>query len=426
MSPVARLHNALPSTAKHLLIAFSGGVDSTALLLLCSQLQQQCPDMNLRAIHIHHGLSANADYWAQHCENLCKQLKIPCIIEKVQLEQSQNIEAAARQARFQGIRQHWQSQELLLTAHHAQDQTETFLLALKRGSGLKGLSAIKAQGEMLGMPICRPLLEFTRAELTQIVQQAGFSWVEDESNQNNQYDRNFLRNEILPKLRTRFPHFDAATARAAKHCADAESLLHEFLSEDLKKHSVQPNQFKLGAFSQYSAARQQALLRLWFAENQLLMPSSQQLQQLIDEVIFAKVDANPQFKLQHKWLRRFQNCLYLTESFASLKTTKLPLTVGEPLLLPDNLGLLESQYTENGIRFSWQQQVMDLPATQAPISIQFAQPAKIRYSAKRPREQLSKLLQRANIPPWERERIPLIYYGEQLQAVWGIAQSIEI
>ena len=221
------------TTAQAFLIALSGGLDSTVLLSLFAKLRQKqphLPPLSIRAIHIHHGLSQNADCWAKHCQDLCDQLQIPLIIERVQVDKTNGIEAGAREARYQAIKKHLQTQEMLVTAHHLNDQTETFFLALKRGSGLQGLGAMQQQSVLFGMPILRPLLGFTRTQLENYAQKEKLNWITDESNEDNRYDRNFLRNEILPKLRERWAYFDLAVQRSAQHCFEQQQLINDLLS----------------------------------------------------------------------------------------------------------------------------------------------------------------------------------------------------
>ena len=155
------------TSAQGFLIALSGGLDSTVLLSLFAKLCQKQPHLqpSVRAIHIHHGLSQNADNWVKHCQNLCDQFQISLVIERVEVDKTNGIEAGAREARYQAIKKHLQTQEMLVTAHHLNDQTETFFLALKRGSGLQGLGAMQQQSVLFGMPILRPLLGFTRPQL---------------------------------------------------------------------------------------------------------------------------------------------------------------------------------------------------------------------------------------------------------------------
>ena len=237
------------------LIALSGGLDSTVLLSLFAKLRQKRPHLqplSIRAIHIHHGLSPNADSWAKHCQNLCDQFQIPLIVELVQVDKTNGIEAGAREARYQAIKKHLQTQEVLVTAHHLNDQTETFFLALKRGSGLQGLGAMQQRSVLFGMPILRPLLGFTRPQLENYAQKEKLNWITDESNKDNRFDRNFLRNEILPELRERWAYFDLAVQRSAQHCFEQQQLINDLLSEAFAEHCQIKSQFKLCLFRQYS------------------------------------------------------------------------------------------------------------------------------------------------------------------------------
>ena len=402
------------------LIALSGGLDSTVLLSLFAKLCQKQPHLqpSVRAIHIHHGLSQNAESWAKHCQNLCDQFQIPLIIERVQVDKTNGIEAGAREARYQAIKKHLQTQEVLVTAHHLNDQTETFFLALKRGSGLQGLGAMQQRSVLFGMPILRPLLGFTRPQLENYAQKEKLNWITDESNKDNRFDRNFLRNEILPELRERWAYFDLAVQRSAQHCFEQQQLINDLLSEAFAEHCQIKSQFKLPQFRQYSPAKQTALLRMWLAENQLEMPSKCQLTQLINDVVFAKEDANPQFQLVNKVIRRFKDCLYLTKPFSDL--TKYILKLEQNTLsLPDDLGNLTVQENERNLIFYWQNYSVMLDKTDLPISIRFGYSGKVKHHPKRPREDIKKIWQSLDIPPWQRNRIPLIFYGDELKSAVG-------
>ena len=408
------------TSAQGFLIALSGGLDSTVLLSLFAKLCQKQPHLqpSVRAIHIHHGLSPNADSWAKHCQNLCDQFQIPLIIERVQVDKTNGIEAGAREARYQAIKKHLQTQEVLVTAHHLNDQTETFFLALKRGSGLQGLGAMQQRSVLFGMPILRPLLGFTRTQLEDYAQKEKLNWITDESNEDNRYDRNFLRNEILPKLRERWTHFDLAVQRSAQHCFEQQQLINDLLNEAFAEHCKIKNQFKLLQFHQYSPTKQTALLRMWLAENQLEMPSKRQLTQLINDVVFAKEDAIPQFQLVSKVIRRYQDCLYLTKPFSDLTkyTLKLEKTT---LSLPDDLGNLTAQENEHNLIFYWQDYSVTLEKTDSPIFIRFGYSGKVKHHSKRPREDIKKIWQELGVPVWERNRIPLIFYGNELKSAVG-------
>ena len=422
MDLLSDIENQLKQTsAQGFLIALSGGLDSTVLLSLFAKLRQKRPHLqplSIRVIHIHHGLSSNADNWAKHCQNLCDQFQIPLIVERVQVDKTNGIEAGAREARYQSIKKHLQTQEMLVTAHHLNDQTETFFLALKRGSGLQGLGAMQQQSVLFGMPILRPLLGFTRPQLEDYAKKEKLNWITDESNEDNRYDRNFLRNEILPELRERWAHFDLAVQRSAQHCFEQQQLINDLLSEAFAEHCKIKNQFKLLQFRQYSPAKQTALLRMWLAGNQLEMPSKRQLTQLINDVILAREDANPQFQLVNKVIRHYKDSLYLTKPFSDLTKCILKLEQNT-LSLPDDLGNLTVQENERNLIFYWQNYSVMLDKTDLPISIRFGYSGKVKHHPKRPREDIKKIWQSLDIPPWQRNRIPLIFYGDELKSAVG-------
>ncbi|WP_373100278.1 MULTISPECIES: tRNA lysidine(34) synthetase TilS [Pasteurellaceae] len=401
------------------LLSFSGGLDSTALLGLFAELREKQPHFTLRAIHIHHGLSPHADHWVRHCQSICRRLAIPLIIEKVSVDTRDGIEAGARQARYGAIKRHLRNNEILVTAHHRQDQTETFLLALKRGSGPAGLSAMAVKSAVDNLPIFRPLLPFSRAELEHYVRAVNLPWIEDESNADNQYDRNFLRNQILPSLRRRWPHFDRAVQRSARHCAEQQQLIHDLLTESFQQNYRESDRtFDLSRFPHYSALQQNALLRRWLAELGCNMPSVVQLEQLIRDVIFARADRNPQFHWQNQVIRRYQKRLYVTANFADLSAIRLNIQPNQTITLPDNLGTLRLCETHDGLLAEWAHHRQPLPATDLPIQIRFAYAGKVR-TRNGIHQDIKKLWQQANVPVWQRRRIPLIFYGEQFKSAVG-------
>lgn len=414
---------------RHYLIAFSGGLDSTALLLLFAQLREKYPHLQLRAIHIHHGLSINADAWARHCEGICLQLSIPFVLEKVQIDTKKGIEAGAREARYKRIERCLYSDEVLVTAHHQQDQIETFLLALKRGSGVTGLGAMPICGQLYGVRVFRPLLSMTRQMLLDYVQQQRLPWIEDESNVDNRYERNFLRNEILPRLRTRWAHFDSAVQRSAQHCFEQQQLLNELLQESFITHvDAKEKSFQLEDFEQYSSLKQRALLRLWLDSLSLPMPSTLQLNQLLQDVVYARQDSNPQFQLGEKMLRRYKNKLYLTPHFLDLSSIKLNVNLNEPIYLPDNLGILLISEQEHKLLALWnkgaEQISWSLPLTNQQIHIAFHYSGKARLTNQSVNEDMKKLWQKFNVPVWQRQRTPLIFYGEKFQCALGYFNAV--
>lgn len=410
--------NALQNKA--FLIGFSGGVDSTALLHLFVELRQRY-DFPLRAIHIHHGLSVNADHWLEHCQQFCAQFKIPFIAKKVQLASSANIEAEARKARYQAIQAELQANEILVTAHHLDDQCETFLLALKRGSGVKGLSAMPTQTQLFSVPIFRPLLRITRSQLEQYITEHQLAIIFDESNDDTRYERNFLRNEVLPLLRARWHSIDQAIVRSAQLCAEQQQLLEELLQPILLQHLSADGCFHLQQFADYSREKQKQLLRLWLAHWQQPMPTQKQLQVLLDEVVAAEQDRQPELQLNNRMVRRFQDQLYLTPIYQSLQQQILPLAIGQTLLLPDGLGEISCEQSAQGLLLSWQQHqfVVLPPVNFQQMTIRFHYSKRVKIAPQAKHTDIKKVWQKLKVPTWQRTRIPLLFIDEHFYGAIG-------
>ncbi|WP_426505978.1 tRNA lysidine(34) synthetase TilS [Serratia proteamaculans] len=400
---------------RHLLVAFSGGLDSSVLLHLLVGLRQQLPDLQLRAVHVHHGLSAFADQWVTHCRQQCVAWQLPLVVQHVQVDSQQGgIEAAARAARYSAFASTLAADETLLTAQHLDDQSETFLLALKRGSGPAGLSAMAAQTSLGDNHLLRPLLGYSRQQLEAYAQQHQLSWIEDDSNQDPRFDRNFLRLQVLPLLNQRWPHFAAATARSASLCAEQEQLLDELLAEQLHKLLDEDRALAIDGLLTCSPARRFALLRRWIALFGVTMPSREQLQRLWEEVALSREDAEPQLQLGQYQFRRFRRRFYLLPLMADLREISLSWSMDDSLMLPDGLGELVSGEGDICLR---------APQSQQKVSIRFTAQGKHRILGRAHSRPIKKLWQELGIPPWQRERTPLIYYDDQLIAALGIFVS---
>lgn len=413
-----KTHHLLTQIADHLgaerqlLLAFSGGLDSSVLLHLLVLLRQQQPDISLRAVHVHHGLSRFADDWVAHCQQQCERWQVPLVVQHVQLEgRPGGIEAAARSARYAAFAETLAVDETLLTAQHLDDQCETFLLALKRGSGPAGLSAMAAQTRLGNNPLLRPLLGISRQQLEDYAQQHQLQWIEDDSNQDPRFDRNFLRLNVLPIVNQRWPHFAAATARSAELCAEQEQLLDELLVEQLTQLLDGENALAIAELATCSAARRYALLRRWIGLFGVTMPARDGLHRLWQEVALSREDAEPQLQLGNYQIRRFRQRLYLLPLLADLSGTQLPWPNEAPLALPDGLGTLYVGEGECQIR---------APLEHESVSVRFTAKGRVRIVGRAGSRPIKKLWQELAIPPWQRERIPLVYYDEQLIAAVGV------
>ncbi|MBI1678077.1 tRNA lysidine(34) synthetase TilS [Citrobacter portucalensis] len=395
-----------------ILVAFSGGLDSTVLLHQLVQWRAQHPEVALRAIHIHHGLSPHADSWVQHCESVCMQWQVPLVVERVHLEDDGlGIEAQARRARYQAFAQTLLPGEVLMTAQHLDDQCETFLLALKRGSGPAGLSAMGENSPFAGTQLIRPLLAQTREALEAWARQHELCWIEDESNQDDTYDRNFLRLRVTPLLQQRWPHFAQAVARSAALCAEQESLLDELLASDLADCITAHGTLLLVPLMMVSDVRRAALLRRWLAGLNAPMPSRDGLERIWQEVALAREDASPCFRLGEYEVRRYQSQLWWVKSVDGQSETVIPwLEWKTPLALPAGLGSV--QLISAG--------ELRMPQEDETVSIRFKAPGLLHIVGRNGGRKLKKIWQEQGIPPWRRDTTPLLFYGETLIAAAGI------
>ncbi|KHN51292.1 tRNA lysidine(34) synthetase TilS [Pectobacterium fontis] len=394
-----------------ILLAYSGGLDSSVLLHLLVAVRQRA-GLTIRAAYIHHGLNPLADSWAEHCRQQCERWQVPFAALTVTVEsQHGGIEAAARTARYQALHAHLQEGETLLTAQHLDDQSETFLLALKRGSGPAGLSAMAAQSMLGHNRLVRPLLGFSRLQLEAYAQRHQLHWIEDDSNQDERFDRNFLRRQILPRLTQRWPHFPSAVARSAQLCAEQEKLLDELLEESLQALCQPDGALSIDGLTPLSSVRRFALLRRWLAQQGAMMPAREQLQRLWDEVAMSRQDAEPVLQLNQMQIRRFREHLYLLPLMTSLKECILPWQPTScPLSLPDNLGTL--WLAESGM-------AVRAPENGEAVSIRFSTRGMVHIIGRAHGRHIKKLWQELGVPPWWRDRTPLVFYNEQLIAAVG-------
>nr|WP_314738855.1 tRNA lysidine(34) synthetase TilS [uncultured Haemophilus sp.] len=394
------------------LIALSGGVDSVMLLHLFAQL-----NLKVRAIHVHHGLSPNADQWVTFCQQLCRQWHIPLEVKYVNVSGEKGIEASAREARYQAIRESRKPNEVVVTAHHLNDQVETFFLALKRGAGLKGLSAMQAVSFSQKFTLFRPLLSVSKAEILDYAQAHQLNWVEDESNQSNLYERNFLRNHWLPEIEQQWAYFPQNVARACQHLTSEQKLLNELLSDVLARYfEPETNTLAIHDFAAFSAKKQTALLRLWLEKSGLLMPTSAQLQQLIERVILAEADKNPQLKLGEWVIRRYQQKLFITPELAKIDAFSLQIEQNKTLLLPYQLGEIQYSGQELICKKSDEIHRLQLPHDHQNqlLTICIGYSGKVLEYGKTHHEEIKKIWQKYQIPVWLRDRTPLVFAGNIL------------
>ncbi len=402
-----------PPAARRCWVAYSGGVDSTVLLHALAQMRPQLPGTELVAVHVDHGLQPDSADWASHCVGVCRALGVPCHTLRVQAKalRGQSPEAAAREARYRALADLLGEDQMLCTAHHQDDQAETLLLQLLRGAGPAGLSGM-AQRRRFGRGwLIRPLLAFTRTELRDFARARGLTWVEDTTNSTTTPDRNYLRHEVMPVLRARWPGLSRVLARSAKHCAECTLLGDRLAESDLAAvAAASPGTLAADRLLALDAARQRNVLRFWLRAQGLPMPPAARLESLRTDLLSARADRNPVARWTGAEVRRYQGCLHAMEPLPPHdRAQTLGWDLERPLALPH--GTLSITMVQGG----------GLAAAlrgREPVTVRFrCGGERCRPAGRRHAWDLKRLLQESGIPPWERDRIPLVYLGRALAAV---------
>ncbi len=395
-----------------LVLGLSGGLDSMVLLELCHQLTQSSA-IKLKAVYIHHGLSANADHWAAFCQQQCLKCNVPFEVQKVQLNPAANIEAQARAARYSALAAFVTTpQTALLTAHHADDQLETLLLALKRGAGPAGLSGIAALQPFAAGWLLRPLLEFSREQLDAFAKQQQLTWIEDESNNDSRFDRNFLRAEVIPLLQQRWPAFRQNALRSVAHIQQQQIFAEKQLDQ-LLPTVMDGAELDLKQLTERDFSTQKLLVRRWLALTGL-NPSTDWLGRFFSELIGAKADAQPLLELDGYQIRRFANKAYITQVaeapqpgvLLELKPGQQSNTVvGQFILNVENKGTA-------------------LLLTDDPVYLVFGLfSLPFKPAGERQSKELKQWLKLWAIPPWQRLHLPVLVQNNQVVAVLGLASN---
>lgn len=406
--------NQYVDASHRLLVAFSGGLDSTVLLHLLAQ-QKAALGFKLEVLHVHHGLSPNADQWAVFCKKTCVALNVPIKVVKVDVTKDSGLgtEAAARYARYEALSQ--SDADFIVLAHHQDDQAETLVIQLLRGSGVKGLAAMPMMDSE--RRLFRPLLNISRDELLQYATMHQLDWIEDESNQDQRYDRNYLRHAVIPLIERRFKAAKKVLARTAGHMAESAELLDDLAALDAACTGLSERDIKqrlpLPCLQKLTLPRARNLLRWWLALNQLDMPSAVRLEEMLTQLLSARADAMINVKINaDTQLRRYQNDVYI-ESRHNPLPISLSWTGQSHIVLPDGSELAFERCIGQGLA------IERLGIDKLRIASREGG-ERFRPDANRPTRTLKHLLQEANIPPWERTKLPLIYLQDELAFVPGI------
>jgi tRNA(Ile)-lysidine synthase len=408
----------VPDFSSHpICVAYSGGVDSTALLAALARI----PRLRLRALHIHHGLHPSAGAWSRHCQTFARSAGVPLKVLRVQVPRTPgtSLEAQARDARYAALARDLQADEILMTAHQADDQLETVFLQLLRGAGVAGIAAMPPLARFALGWLVRPLLECSRAELAAWVSARHLAWIEDATNADERLDRNYLRRQVLPQIRARWPGSAGAVARSARHAAFAQRMLEAVGRADVNK-AADGAALCVTVLRALSAARRANTLRVWIAQGGWPVPDARRLAELAGPVLEARADANPAVAWAGVIARRQGNRLEihppgpapeapLTWAWRTTPQLTLPCELGTLALAADARGPLDLALLPDELVVGWRQGG-----------------ERLRPSARGPSRALKTLLQEAQVPPAARARLPLIFAGSQLLAVADLYSDASI
>ena len=402
----------IPSQTERIFIAYSGGIDSHVLLHLSASIDEI--KSKITAVYVHHGLQQEADAWEKHCELVCLNLDVTykCLNVNAQKSIGQSPEEAARDARYHVLKSLLGKNDVLLLAQHREDQMETVLLQLFRGAGVQGLSGMPSAIDFGLGTMCRPLLDVSKQEIENYAECNSLDWVEDPSNNSNEFDRNFLRNQILPQLRQRWPALDKTIARSARHCASNHSVIQDLAKALLiNLFDETEGTLNISQLLELDVNKQHLVLRQWFASHKLRMPSEKNLNRILTEVVTAKGCGNPEVQGTGYCIRRYRNDLYCLTSCrddSNLQEKNWPMGQKQ-LKLDDGKTLMITEGTQGISESIW---------LQAQVTVKYRKgKEKIRLPGRKGHHTLKNLYQEKAIPPWLRHNIPLIYLNDKLVAI---------
>lgn len=402
---------ALPTREAHprFIVAYSGGLDSTVLLHALASIDAS----RVQAVHVHHGLQASADHWAEHCARFAARLAVPFTLLKAALPARDDAgpEAAARAARYALLGSVMSAGDCLVTAHHREDQAETVLLRLLRGSGVHGLAAMREWSTVDGKPLWRPLLDLPRERLRCHAEQHRLDWVEDSHNHDPRYARSWLRGEALPLLRQRWPQADASLARTAALAGEAVELLDELAREDATT-ATHGRALRASAAAALSPARRHNLIRHWLRGQGFEVPSADLCQRVDAELLQAALDAEPILRWPGCELRRYRDLVHAMRPLPAqdaIPSAAQRWTGSRELHLDGLAGVLSA-------------------AAPPPCALTVRRPRpgeRFRVQPEAPARTLKNLFQEAGVPPWLRTRLPVLEIDGQAQCIAGVAATAE-
>lgn len=395
-------------------IAFSGGLDSSTILHIFYKLKKQKLIHNLKAIHVNHNLQKNSASWEDNCASICSQFGIDLIVEHIKLESETNIEANARDLRYKCFAKHLEKNDILILAHHQQDQAETFLLHTFKGSGLKGLCSIPKIRKLEAGHAYRPLLNINREHITAYAKENNLTWINDHSNTDTKFNRNYIRHKVLETITPRWPAAVNCIARTIQHCNQAQALITEFIQPILNERTrLNTNILSIIGFHNMSAQLQDHIILSWLDLCAVPKPNSNKISEVRRNIVLAKQDKQPAIYWDKYCIRRYQKHLYLLKNLVEITTYDIEIdwniSENETLILPRNLGELTIKTDcKNGID----------PKYLKNVVVSFKQTGqRCQPTGRIGSHPIKKLFQEWKIPPWERHKIPIIKHKNNIISI---------
>ena len=404
----------LESFSSTIWIGLSGGMDSMVLLDVLSQHQNiHC---RLKAIHVNHGLSKNALHWQTFCKQQCVQRNIPFYTKNLNLNLTRNIEAQAREARYQVFLKVATPGDCLVLAHHLDDQIETMMLNLLRGTGITGLAAMPQRRDWKRITILRPFLKLSREILSLYAAEHQLKWIEDESNLNLDYSRNYLRQLVLPMIEKHWPYYRQSVLHTIEACQDMHDYVEQSAMNRLPEVSLSSHQLSIQKLEGLSEKDIMLILRMWFSEHEIAIPNRQVLKQIIQQMIFRRRrDSQPKFELGCYTLEIYRETLFLSSTLDFMPEKHIDWSNFPEKLVIENIGTLSVESSVTGVFIEKADK----------ISIGFRQGGeKILYKGHH--RSLKKLFQQLGIPVFQRNKIPLLYVNGELKAVIGYLYADQV
>ena len=406
----------LPQDTNRFVIAYSGGMDSHVLLHAVTHWQRSQENTSLLAVHIDHGLQSKSGEWSAHCARACAELGVEFLSIRVNAMagSGESPEAAARNARYEALAEVVKEGDCLLTAHHQDDQAETLLLQLLRGGGPRGLAGMPYCNRFSNGQHCRPLLKVTRADLEQYARDHDLKWIQDESNFDTGFDRNFLRHEVMPVLKQRWPAMSQTLARVASHSAEASHLLDVLAGIDLD-FVESDGKLVVSRLLLLDDDRKRNVVRFWLRRKAMPLPDTSHLERILEDVLLAGEDRNPCVAWFGAEIRRYRDHIHaMTPLVVPDNNFSTEWDMGSPLVLPGGLGTLMAVKTSG-------QGLKDELCRRLGIRVGFRKGGeRIHPVGRNHTHDVKKLFQEQGVPPWERDSLPFIFMGNDLAQVPGL------